>query len=67
MHAPVSRHATAAPPLAWSRAFPATPEQVREARRFLAGILGGSPAADDAILCLSDLATCERMLLVWIS
>jgi anti-sigma regulatory factor (Ser/Thr protein kinase) len=43
-------------PLAWSRAFPATPAQSREARRFLAGILSDSPAADDAILCLSELA-----------
>jgi anti-sigma regulatory factor (Ser/Thr protein kinase) len=57
MHAPGSRHATAAPPLAWSRDFPATPANVGEARRFLAGILGGSPAADDAILCLSELVT----------
>ncbi len=51
------RETTTAPPLAWSRAFLATPEQVREARRFLAGILGGSPAAADAILCLSELVT----------
>jgi anti-sigma regulatory factor (Ser/Thr protein kinase) len=57
MHAPVSRQATTAPPLAWSRDFPATPAHVGEARRFLAGILGGSPAADDAILCLSELVT----------
>jgi len=47
--------AIAAPP-AWSRAFPATPEQAREARRFLSRILAGSPAADDAILCVSELA-----------
>ena len=48
---------TAAPLISWSRAFPATPEQVREARQFLAGILDGSPIADDALLCLSELAT----------
>jgi hypothetical protein len=42
------------PPLAWSRAFPAVPAQIGEARRFLAGILAGSPAADDIVLCLSD-------------
>jgi anti-sigma regulatory factor (Ser/Thr protein kinase) len=48
---------TAALPLAWSRAFPATASQVREARRFLAGVLQGCPAADDAILCVSELAT----------
>ena len=47
---------TTAMPLAWSRAFPATPEQAREARRFLARILDGRPAADDAILCLSEMA-----------
>ena len=46
----------AAPPLAWSRAFPAVPAQIREARRFLAGVLAGCPAADDATLCLSELA-----------
>src|ERR1039457_4125776 len=46
-----------APPLAWSRAFPAAPEQVREARRFLAGVLDGGPALGDAVLCLSELVT----------
>lgn len=46
----------AAPSLARSRAFPATAEQVREARRFLAAILDGHPAADEAVLCLSELA-----------
>jgi serine/threonine-protein kinase RsbW len=46
----------AATPLAWSRAFPARPCQVREARRFLRQILDGLPAADDAVLCLSELA-----------
>ena len=45
-----------APPLTWSCAFPATPAQAREARRSLARILDGHPAADDAVLCLSDLA-----------
>lgn len=50
------REATTAPPLAWSRAFPATPDQAREARRFLAGILDGRQALEDAVLCLSELA-----------
>ena len=36
--------------------FPARLDQVREARRFLAAVLNGCPAADDAILCLSELA-----------
>ncbi len=46
-----------APPLAWSRTFPASPEQVRAARRSLARMLDGHPAADDAALCLSELST----------
>ncbi|MDX6392264.1 MAG: hypothetical protein QOJ73_3327 [Streptosporangiaceae bacterium] len=45
-----------APPLAWSCAFPASPAQAREARRSLARILDGHPAADDAVLCLGELA-----------
>jgi len=51
------REATTAPPLVWSRAFPAIPVCAREARRFLSAILSGSPAADNAILCLSELVT----------
>src|ERR1017187_3121114 len=43
-------------PLAWSRTFPATPLQVREARRFLPRVLDGRPAADDAALCLGEVA-----------
>ena len=50
------RETSTAPLIAWSRTFPATPEQAREARRFLAAILDGRPA-DDAILCLSELVT----------
>jgi serine/threonine-protein kinase RsbW len=46
-----------APQTTWSRAFPATPQQVGEARRFLAAILDGRAAADDAVLCLSELAS----------
>jgi serine/threonine-protein kinase RsbW len=48
---------TTAPSLTWSRAFPAIPAQVREARQFLSAILDGRPAATDAILCLSELVT----------
>jgi anti-sigma regulatory factor (Ser/Thr protein kinase) len=51
------REATTAPPLLWSRAFPAIPVCTREARRFLAAILTGCPDADNAILCLSELVT----------
>ena len=48
---------TTATLLAWSRAFPAVPAQVREARQFLSAILDGRPATDDSILCLSELVT----------
>ncbi len=61
------RETITAPLIGWSRTFPATPKQVSEARRFLAGLLAGHSAAADAILCLSDLSTRERMLLVWVS
>jgi anti-sigma regulatory factor (Ser/Thr protein kinase) len=47
---------TTAPLLVWSRVFPAIPAQVREARQFLSAILDSLPTADDAILCLSELA-----------
>jgi serine/threonine-protein kinase RsbW len=50
------RETTTASTLAWSRGFPGTPAQAREARRFLAAILDGCSAADDAVLCLSELA-----------
>jgi anti-sigma regulatory factor (Ser/Thr protein kinase)/DNA-binding XRE family transcriptional regulator len=49
--------APATPLIAWSRRFAASPPQIREARRLLATILDGCPAADDALLCLSELAT----------
>lgn len=44
------------PHIVWSRTFPARADQVSEARRFLAGIVGDQPGAADAILCLSELA-----------
>ena len=50
------RETTAAPPLARSRAFPGNPARAREARRFLAAILDHNPVAEDAVLCLSELA-----------
>ena len=46
---------SSAPLITWSRDFPALREQAREARRFLASLLNGHPAADDAVLCLSEL------------
>lgn len=49
---------TAAPtPAISSRTFPATPTHAREARLFLASILGDQHFAADALLCLSELAT----------
>jgi anti-sigma regulatory factor (Ser/Thr protein kinase) len=42
-------------PLVWSRVFPAISAQAREARLFLSGMLADFPAADDAVLCLSEL------------
>src|SRR5262249_56675135 len=48
--------AAAAPP-ASGRVFPGAAVQVREARRFLAWVLDGCPAGDDALLCASELAT----------
>ena len=39
------------------RTFPARRDQVRGARLFMAGILAGGPLADDAVLCVSELAS----------
>ena len=40
-----------------ARAFPAVPGQVSAARRFLAALIEGFPAAEDALLCLSEVVT----------
>jgi serine/threonine-protein kinase RsbW len=40
-----------------TRTFPGTPDQVRHARRFLAGLLGDDDLAHDAVTCLSELAS----------
>jgi serine/threonine-protein kinase RsbW len=42
---------------AYEQAFPARPEQVGAARRFVARLLAGTPVADDAVLCVSELAS----------
>lgn len=47
--------AVLAPPQAWSRTFPGTSDQVGEARRFLAAILSGHPATDNAVTCLGEI------------
>ena len=39
------------------RSFRASPDQVGEARRFLAQVLGDCPSAPDAVACLSELVT----------
>ncbi len=49
--------AAAALPRTGDRVFEARPHQVREARRFLTEILTGAPVTDDAVLCLSELAS----------
>jgi serine/threonine-protein kinase RsbW len=49
---------TLAPPelRAAATTYPGTPEHVRRARADARTVLGGCPAADDAILCISELA-----------
>jgi serine/threonine-protein kinase RsbW len=47
----------AAAPAVTGRVFPGEAGQGREARRCLAGLLDGCPAADDAAVCVSELAT----------
>jgi hypothetical protein len=47
----------AAAPAVTGRVFPGEAGQVRAARRFLAGLLDGCPAAGDALVCVSELAT----------
>lgn len=51
-------HQSARPPLARddSRTFPGCRDQVAQVRAFLARFLDGCPAADDAILLVSELA-----------
>ncbi|MGI8446471.1 MAG: ATP-binding protein [Streptosporangiaceae bacterium] len=39
------------------RVFPGRPDQVGQARRFVARALDGCPAADDAVLCAYELAS----------
>jgi serine/threonine-protein kinase RsbW len=55
-HRPAAGWAPAAPQ-AHQRVFRAQPGQVREARRFLAAILAGTPVAEDVVLCVSELAS----------
>jgi anti-sigma regulatory factor (Ser/Thr protein kinase) len=41
----------------YQRMFWARPDQVREARRFVQGVLAGCPVSDDTVLCVSELAS----------
>ncbi|MEH0655730.1 ATP-binding protein [Streptomyces scabiei] len=41
----------------WCRAFPGLPDQVAEARLFVAALLQERGVADDAVLVVSELAT----------
>ncbi len=50
-------HAGIRPAAGWSRRFPAVPARVGAARSFAGSVLAGCPAAEDAALCLSELAT----------
>lgn len=56
MHAPAAWPPADVQTGAWSQTFPAQPEQVGQARKSLARVLDGCPAAEDAITCLSELA-----------
>jgi hypothetical protein len=51
------RSRPAAPGQTWTRVFPAHADQIRHARKVVALALEGFPAADDAVLCISELAT----------
>ena len=57
MSSGLTTSAEATTTLAWSRVFQARADQVREARTFLRAALDGCPIADDAVLCISELAT----------
>ena len=41
----------------WSRAFPGRPEQISQAREFVASVLAGRPEVDEAGLVASELCT----------
>ncbi len=48
--------ALAVPPGRHERVFAGYLDQVGAARQFLAGLLAGTPVADDAVFCVSELA-----------
>jgi anti-sigma regulatory factor (Ser/Thr protein kinase) len=55
-HPPIEEGLPLALP-SWARAFPGTAQQATAARRFVSGLLDGSPFRDDAVLVLSELFT----------
>jgi serine/threonine-protein kinase RsbW len=54
---PASQRPTPIRSRSCERSFPGRLDQVREARAFTIRMLGGCPAADDAVLLVSELAT----------
>lgn len=54
---PASRRPTPISSRSSERSFPGRLDQVRKARAFMAHMLRGCPAADDAVLLISELAT----------
>ncbi len=55
--APTQQATITAAPQTCSRTFQATADQVGKARRYLSAFLADSRATDDALVCLSELAT----------
>jgi serine/threonine-protein kinase RsbW len=51
------RGATLSPTALREQVLPACRDQVQVARAFIAAVLAACPAADDAVLCVSELAT----------
>lgn len=49
--------AALSPTVQYEQVLPACPDQVQVARAFIAAVLDGCPAADDTVLCVSELAT----------
>jgi anti-sigma regulatory factor (Ser/Thr protein kinase) len=50
------RRITPVPPRISTRSFPGTPAHISQARAFLAAVIEGFPAADEAVLLVSELA-----------
>jgi serine/threonine-protein kinase RsbW len=49
--------ALAVPPGSYERAFPGRPDQIRQAREFVTGVLQGHPITESAVLSVSELAS----------